>query len=359
MATYTGLFFLIGILYIVFQKRKGTYIFICIFMIFLLFSLRDFSVGTDTENYIRIYETQTILRVNHLIERFPDISLLLGDYLYFIYSWVLLHLGITARGFIVVTALVMLIPVFFLLKKYSRHPLVSIFSFMTIGQMTLLMSAFRQGLAIAISIFALKYLIEKKTIKFFLIVLVAAGVHVTVLIMLPAYFLIIFFQNKKPEASMIIFTVSGILGSGALIIVLSKLNLGVRFGSYIENNVVKTNPLVLVMYLLLAFIYVALRKFNKIYIKNKESNDDRIIFVMFCIGIGILALSLQNTIISRFSYYFLTGLPIIVDRIVDMQYNQKIRAVTILICLFIEISYFYYTIPGSYLGVADYTFFWQ
>lgn len=357
MHIYTILFFLIFILYFGFQKKCNVYIFISLGLIFLLFSLRNFSVGIDVKNYMIIYEEQTIPNIKYLKSIFPNVDILVSDYLYFIYSWILLCLGVSKRGFLIITAICMLVPEYIFIKRYSKHPLISVMTFITIGQMIMMMSAFRQGMAVALSIFALNYLIKKQPFKYFLIVFIAAGFHMSAYILIPAYFIVAFFKNKKPEITLTVFTLAGVLGGSFLIILLSSLNLGVRFNIYLGGGIAGTNPLVMIMYLLIAIIYVISRKNNIKYLK-KEKIDEKIIFIWFCIGLGIIALSLQNTIISRFSYYFLSGVPIILDRVIDMQNNLKTRGITILSCLLIEIIYFYYTVPTSDFGVANYSFYW-
>ncbi len=358
MRIYTILFFLVFILYFGFQKKCNIYFLISLGLILLLFSLRNFSVGIDVENYMIIYKEQTIPNIKYLKSVFPNIGILFSDYLYFIYSWILLCLGVSKRGFLIITAICMLIPEYIFIKKYSKHPLVAVMTFVTVGQMIMMMSAFRQGIAVALSIFALNYLIKKQPFKYFVIVFMAAGFHMSAYILIPAYFIVAFFRNKKPEITVIFFTLAGLLGEGVLIVILSSLNLGVRFNAYLAGGIVGTNPLVIIMYLLIAIIYVISRKNNIKYIK-KERIDEKIIFIWFCIGLGIIVLSLQNTIISRFSYYFLIGIPIILDRIIDMQNDLKTRGITIISCLLIELLYFYYTVPTSDFGVANYSFYWM
>ncbi len=358
MFIYTGLILGIIVLYFAFKKRSNIYIFITFGVIFVLFSLRSFSVGTDVENYMRIYQEQTLPTVKHFGNIFPDISILFSDYLYFVYSGLLISLGFSKRGFIIITALCMLLPEYIFLRKYSKHPLVTVMTYITIGQMTMMMSAFRQGIAVALSIFAIDYLVQKKMIKYFVIVFVAAGFHATAYILIPVYFLTYLFKDTKASHVVLLFSLSGLLGGKMLIEILSALNMGARFGPYLDGRGFGTNPLVVLMYLMIALIYIVFRR-NNIRYKKKEKSVDKIIFLWFSIGLGILFLSLQLTIISRLSYYFFVGVPLILDRIIDMQHDFKTRKIVILSCLLIEVLYFYYTTPISVFGISNYTFYWS
>lgn len=72
--------------------------------------------------------------------------------------------------------------------KYSPSPFISIYLFVTFGFMFGLMNLFRQYFAAIISLFAIRFIKEKKFLPFLLITLLAASIHKSALFILPIYF---------------------------------------------------------------------------------------------------------------------------------------------------------------------------
>lgn len=71
--------------------------------------------------------------------------------------------------------------------KYSKNVALSYFIFIALGFIGFDFTILRQALAVSLSVWSYKYLIERKTFKFVLIVLLAAFFHKTALIMLLIY----------------------------------------------------------------------------------------------------------------------------------------------------------------------------
>ena len=92
---------------------------------------------------------------------------------------------------IVVYLLITIAYAFFILK-YSKKPIMSTMLFLLLGFWGMSGAILRQGLAMAVLLFSLKYIYEKKAFKFILIVLLATSFHysaATFLIALPISYL--------------------------------------------------------------------------------------------------------------------------------------------------------------------------
>lgn len=76
-----------------------------------------------------------------------------------------------------------------LLYKYSPIPWVGMFVFVSFGFFGNTLSFIRQSIAIAIFLFAVHFLKEKKLLPYILVILLAASFHKTTLIMIPVYFI--------------------------------------------------------------------------------------------------------------------------------------------------------------------------
>lgn len=76
-----------------------------------------------------------------------------------------------------------------LLYKYSPIPWVGMFIFASFGFFGNSLSFLRQSIAIAVFLFSIHFLKEKKLIPYILIILLAASFHKAMLIMIPVYFI--------------------------------------------------------------------------------------------------------------------------------------------------------------------------
>lgn len=79
------------------------------------------------------------------------------------------------------------------LKYYSNHVLTGLFIYFPFFFFVFDMSGIRQGLAIQIVLFSVKYISAKNFRKFLLCILLATSIHWTAMILLPLYF----FVNKR------------------------------------------------------------------------------------------------------------------------------------------------------------------
>ena len=75
------------------------------------------------------------------------------------------------------------------IRKYSPSPIQSILYFLGLMYFNLLFDALKQAVAMAVLLFAFDAIIEKKPVKFVLLVLLAATFHFPALIFMPAYWI--------------------------------------------------------------------------------------------------------------------------------------------------------------------------
>lgn len=356
MYIYFFVFLLIIILYPIYQRKyKKMYLVLILGVITLLFCLRDFSVGTDTRNYIDIYNNNIAENINYIKKEFPSKSLLFSEPLFFLYCSFLQELGIDGRGFIVVTSIFMIGSMLQFIKKHSDNYLISLFTFVTLGVMPMMLSALRQSIALAIIFYAYTFLFERKSIQYFSLVFLAAGFHVSAYIMIPAYFILPIFRKRKSSIVFLVSTIAGFFGVSFFSIIISKLELGKRFVGYLDNNVVRTNPLLIILYLAIGLVYIFLN-WGYYGEGKKNSTINHYMFILYMVGVSIIIVSLQNTIISRFAVYYTLGMPILLGNVINRIGKARYRALITLMCICIEGMFFFYTTPSSVYGIANYAF---
>ncbi|MHB1151386.1 MAG: EpsG family protein [Eubacteriales bacterium] len=105
--------------------------------------------------------------------------------------------------FVFVTVII-LYPIYKLISAESISPYFSIMLFLVLGSFLTSMNTMRCIMAYSILIIALKYIYQKKFLKFCLIVVFAALFHTSVIIMIPIYFFLIFSTDKPIRLLLIV-----------------------------------------------------------------------------------------------------------------------------------------------------------
>lgn len=93
-----------------------------------------------------------------------------------------------------------------LLYKYSPIPWIGMFVFASFGFFGNSLSFLRQSIAIAIFLFAVHFLKNKRLVPYILIVLLAASFHKSILIMIPVYFITHIKVNWKSLTTYVVLT---------------------------------------------------------------------------------------------------------------------------------------------------------
>lgn len=149
-------------------------------LLVLFAGLRDRSVGTDTANYVSWLDSIDSL------ERALVFPIELG------YSLLVLLSGSFSEGYVVLLILTAILVVSLYMTtivRLSERYEIAIFSFIALGFYTFFFNGARQGIAAGICFFALPWLLKRKAVPYFFLVLFATFFHKTALIAAPLYFL--------------------------------------------------------------------------------------------------------------------------------------------------------------------------
>lgn len=153
-------------------------------ILILFFSVRHYTVGTDTPVYLDVF-----LR-GYTFSDFtldPDVEPFIQYLTYFVslftdnYFW-----------FFFFCAIIVIPSHLIILKKYSEDYASSVFIFITFSFYTFFFNTLRSGIALALVMLSIPFLIQRKTLKYMLMMAVASFVHVSSLIMIPFYFILHF-----------------------------------------------------------------------------------------------------------------------------------------------------------------------
>lgn len=154
-------------------------IFAVISVLTLFAGLRNWTVGTDTGNYVEMLAgTTSVSDIWQSTEIGYNALMLVCASISENYAILLLVIS-----FVVVSSYVKVI------ESTTKRYEVALFLFITLGAYTFFFNGARQGIATALCFLALPYLLERRLGPYFLLVGVAALFHHTALVVAPLYFL--------------------------------------------------------------------------------------------------------------------------------------------------------------------------
>ena len=204
--------------------------------------------------------------------------------------------------FFLIMSIITLIPIY---KFYysSKFPLYSIFIFLLFPGCGYLQTfnLVRQFAAIAISLYAFKYVINRDLMKFLLITFVAFLFHFSAIFLIPLYYIV----NLKVRNWILVLSIIASLLISKLDISLTSIVLLIPgYESYYYNQI--SNESSTVVLILNAFmIYIILNK--KLFVKDQADN----VFLNYTvIGIVLYNLSIISEVFMRLSLYGLIYIPI-------------------------------------------------
>lgn len=293
-------------------------------MLLILFSsIRNYTVGTDSVIYTEAYRfgyDPYYYGFNSKVEygyQFID-SFILN--IFSNYFWLFLFFSIIVISLYMIT-----------IKRLSINYLMSVFIFITFGFYTFFFNGLRQGVAMAICFFGLPYLIEKRIIPYFLVVLTASMFHVSALVMLPVYFLVL--TKIKIEYKILACFIVSILASQILIGYLAQGNS--RYEHYTQEAEKAGGYITLLFYSLIGFfIYFSGKK-----IRLEDVRFDKFQQIFLCGLALVLPISLLGTDPSgpqRILYYFSSMvvflIPYVLKRFNNVYFN--------ILFIFLSVVYF-------------------
>lgn len=195
-------------------QHKSMLIFVfCLFVFQVGFR---WQTGTDWEPYLLHFEF-----VNNLDDVYSPISGFEIGYGFFIY--IVKNLWNSYSAFLFIHAIVYYILVFSAFKKLSPYVFISLLVFyaITMG----VMGSNRQLISLSICLFALRYVVNKNAVKFFLLVGFAFLFHSSALL-----FIVYFFLNRNIKQSWI-FTIL------ILCFIIGKTSIPMLLFSFVGNNI--------------------------------------------------------------------------------------------------------------------------
>lgn len=295
-------------------------------------TLRDYTIGTDTPTYTRFF--RDAIDLNYYIFD-PRI-----EYGYQLLVYILLHITHNYYILFLASSLIIVPSTLYILRKYSVNYTLSVFIYISFAFYTFYFNTIRQGIAISICMLGLYFFVNKKTLPYFFVVLLASFFHVSSWVMMLIYILVHYVNIRIEFKALISFLVT-FLGVNYVIQFMASDN--DRYSHYTEQADNAGGYLLMAFYTVIAiFIYLNgkfLRENNKLFKALEE---------IFIIGIAlVLPIVLLGTdpsgpqrILYFFSFYIIFLIPLILDRYKNVYINFIFVILSIIyFCLVTESLY--------------------
>jgi transmembrane protein EpsG len=208
------------------------------------------------------------------------------------------------NGFYAVIAIATLLTYFFLFKALNNQGVLFFGLFFYILLFYALTNTFiRQGISAAIFLYSLRFILQRKFLKYLLLIILASTFHLSSLILIPVYLLNHINLSKKKLLFIIFISTALIfLGSNYFSLFIEYILLIPQYGFYLSTQYIESdNNTGLGILLKVLSGIIIIWNIDKIRLSNPKSN----LFInIYMIGILLTLIASQIAIVARLAYPF-------------------------------------------------------
>lgn len=350
MIVYVILIISILIFGMLFQKNnKKVYSIIMMILFTLIAGLRHYTIGNDTANYVDFYS-----KIHWYEMEIFDISRFEKGYIAL--NLLIAKTNLSYTFFLLVCAAITNFFVCRFIRENSKNMCISFLLFVLCLFFFQEMNIIRQFLAMAIFLFSLKYIKERKLIKYIICILLAGMMHNSAFMMIPLYFLYGFKLNIKNISIIVFITLitymffHKILVNVTMILGLYQGYVESMYGSDKLGNVIS-----FLMYLcIFIFLYIVSKN------KDKTLFDEFMLLCVFILAI-LNFLAIKISVFTRVAMYLSVLITIAIPNFIENYIktsDKKVMYFCILICFSIYCFVILYFRP-NWNYVVPYEFFWR
>lgn len=316
-------------------NKRSIYIVFSFLLLIAVSCLRADTVGGDLGHYIPNY---TIIGKQDWIELFQHRNKY--GYIYAIICKIAYTINESQLSYLIFTSLFNLLPIAYFIKKHSPRPWLSTYIYITMAFYTNTFNSVRSSMALALGVFMLHYISERKFWKFFLLYLIALEIHQTF------FPFIILYPLCTRKISLYY-----IIGSISLSVVLAQILLRTNIFSIIAfvydpgayGNAAISETYGGAGYSLLILLTVMTLFFYEIN-KNKMTMEIQLFLHCMTISSCIQAFAICAGVITRISMFFYIVMIILFPISLINIRNLKLRHCAYSICIILFLAYFKMTV---------------
>ena len=321
------------------KQQKKVILTISLLPMFCLLAFKAESIGTDTANYINMFkDSGAYLKIDQ------ESRIELG------YQYLVLFLNkyFGAHQFLFIfSAFFICFSLYKFIIRTATNYALALFFFTTLGFFQFSISGIRQALAIAISLFAFKYIQERKLIKYTTIVALATLFHKSALFCLPIYWI----MNMKTSTKNMIIMVIGIFSAYLLAEPFLLTAADVMNYNY---GIESTNTGFIFMFIVLLITVACYKHRQELQGHNISS---RFLINANYISLLLWVIRLVSRTAERLSLFVMPYTYISLEQYLTTRPSNKKSIYTIVAVLVAGYLFVHRMSPSEYLN--NYLFFWQ
>lgn len=331
----------------VFQKNRIVFTLFAGILLWLIFSLRDISVGSDTINY---YERYTKIEK----PEFSLISFAGQEWGYDMLQYLCWSIGMSWQVYLAVVSAIIIAPMSLFFHKYSTNVWASFFLYATIGLIGVNMSATRQSLAVAMIIVSIIAMFENKYITFFIFIILGSLFHYSALFALLLLFVPKYKYRSKVQLTLLLLVPLIARVTGELFLAPVESMLPIRYMDYLSEDLEMTPLLEAVWISIMLFVYFSL------LINGKVNSVEFRLYFLTVLFVTCNELSHSIYMASRLSFYFETfvmvAIPAAIVKFPDKGARAFLSIGIYALCLaFLIVS----SLGSDTMAIFNYKFFWE
>lgn len=344
------------------KKTQGLALGISCFVLWIFMAFRDISVGVDTKYYA------------HVFSQFKDIPLLNTftaetfatssetwsmdfEYGYRLYNKLLSYISNAPQMIIICNSTLILVLLFFLIRKCSPDFMLSIWLYITLGLFQTEMNVSRNAIAILIAYLGFQYLNQKRFWPFFITCLSAMLFHKAAVLYIPVYWLVYNIRWTQKKMAMTVFASAGVGIVFPYIAPYLSSFLPYSITKYFQSNFSKMESMVVGVFYLALFVMI--------YILMNRKEQERVFekcrlgTTLFTLTISCYALNFgigyAARIAALFGPYMILYLPQMIQQI---ESEEKKKVITLLLVAGCGCQYILRLCINNIGGTMPYVFFW-
>ena len=327
------------------KRRKAIYLCLVYGFLILMVGFRHHTMGVDLAGYLKSYERLHGMSFWEVLSLKSYLNYEKG---YIIFNKIIAFFSFGSKQFfLLICSFLSLFPIAKTIYEKSEDALLSTVIYLGLPVFLLQYSALRQGIALAICFWAMRFVEDKKFWRFLLFVVIASFFHYTAVVFLAVYF---FYHLQIPGKIRVIF-----LALFPIVFVVRK-QLFTLFSLLFKKNAILTSTGAYTLMIIFIMIYIFLLIF---FYGDKDPKVNGYMNVFFMACLSQIFSTVYDTAI-RVGYYFMFSLvlllPMALTRLKDRRYAILIRYAVILCFV---IFFFDSALDSSWARAYPYYFFWQ
>lgn len=331
------------------RRQKSLFCFLVCAEMILFTGFRAFNVGADTGTYLNALNFYKSMPKNSIItaERVYPYNYEWG---YFFLTKLCAFLGLGETAFLLIIAILIYVPLFVFINRYSIDPFLSVLTYFAFGLFEYSLGIFRQMIAISICLCGVRYIEERKAVKYFIFCAVAALFHKTALVMVLLYFVnLLKIKNKKWLFFAVVVAVEMIMLIFSRRIIELLVVLFPKYASYLGGKYDVQGGSYLGLIYLNALLFCGLF-FVTPRVGERYSLSVKAIALAAILQSCAYSMALFGRIVCLCSVFALVLLPLIAESFAKETFITKILLAAALLCLaYITISRSGYIMPYRFI----------